>query len=95
MSHFHKIPKAAAEPGGSMLFDEAADAARSALNEAGVDFTDVDAAVCGYVYSDSSAGQAVIYRLNLTGIPVYNVNNNVREGGAGGQVCGVVVRCSV
>eukprot|EP00929_Paragymnodinium_shiwhaense_P028898 TRINITY_DN16675_c0_g1_i1.p1 TRINITY_DN16675_c0_g1~~TRINITY_DN16675_c0_g1_i1.p1 ORF type:complete len:394 (+),score=76.15 TRINITY_DN16675_c0_g1_i1:77-1183(+) len=62
------------------ILEEAAAAARSALKDADVDFGDVDAAVCGFVYSDSTAGQAVIYRLGLTGIAVYNVNNNCATG---------------
>ena len=33
-----------------------------------------------YVYGDSTAGQAAIYRVGLTGIPVFNLNNNCSSG---------------
>ena len=63
------------------LFDEAASAARTALEEAGLAYdADVDCCVAGYAYSDSTAGQAACYRLGLTGIPVYNVNNACASG---------------
>jgi len=45
-----------------------------------VNYADVDSAVCGSVYSDSTAGQTCLYRLGLTGIPVLNVNNNCATG---------------
>jgi acetyl-CoA acetyltransferase len=34
----------------------------------------------GYVYGDSTAGQAALYGVGLTGIPVVNVNNNCSTG---------------
>jgi sterol carrier protein 2 len=74
-------PKKGAETKGSFdLFEEAASAARSALDEAGIEFDAVEAAVCGYAFSDSTAGQAAVYRLGLTGLPVYNVNNACASG---------------
>jgi len=60
--------------------DMAAEAANAALQHAGVDYSAVEAAVCGTVYSDSTAGQTCLYRLGLTGIPVVNVNNNCATG---------------
>src|SRR5690606_2632583 len=33
-----------------------------------------------YVYGDSTAGQAAVYGVGLTGIPVFNVNNNCSSG---------------
>ena len=51
-------------------------AARLALEDAGIDYKDVQQAYVGYVYGDSTAGQAALYGLGLTGIPVVNVNNN-------------------
>ena len=41
-----------------------------------VPFDEIESAVCGYVYGDSTAGQAAMARVGLTGIPVINVNNN-------------------
>ncbi len=34
------------------------------------------AGYAGYVYGDSTAGQKVLYRVGMTGIPIVNVNNN-------------------
>jgi acetyl-CoA acetyltransferase len=34
----------------------------------------------GYVYGDSTSGQSVVYQAGLTGIPVFNVNNNCSTG---------------
>jgi len=55
-------------------------AARLALEDAGVDYAKVEQAYVGYVYGDSTAGQAAVYGVGLTGIPVFNVNNNCSTG---------------
>ncbi|MCM2345037.1 lipid-transfer protein [Acidovorax soli] len=55
-------------------------AAQLALQDAGVDYAEVQQAYVGYVYGDSTAGQAAIYGVGLTGIPVFNVNNNCATG---------------
>ena len=55
-------------------------AARLALQDAGVDYADVQQAYVGYVYGDSTAGQAALYGVGLTGIPVFNVNNTCSTG---------------
>lgn len=55
-------------------------AARLALDDAGVDYSLVQQAYVGYVYGDSTAGQAAIYGVGLTGIPVFNLNNNCSTG---------------
>ncbi|WP_280181587.1 lipid-transfer protein [Nocardia farcinica] len=55
-------------------------AARAALTDAGVDYPEVQQAYVGYVYGDSTSGQAALYRMGLTGIPVINVNNNCSTG---------------
>jgi sterol carrier protein 2 len=55
-------------------------AARAALRDAGVDYTDIQQAYAGYVYGDSTCGQATLYRLGRSGIPVINVNNNCATG---------------
>ena len=36
--------------------------------EAGIEYDAVDAAVAGYAFSDSTAGQAAVYRLGMTGV---------------------------
>lgn len=55
-------------------------AARAALEDAGVDYREVQQAYVGYVYGDSTAGQAALYSVGLSGIPVFNVNNNCSTG---------------
>jgi len=55
-------------------------AARLALEDAGLDYGDIQQAYVGYVYGDSTSGQAALYGLGLTGIPVVNVNNNCATG---------------
>ena len=55
-------------------------AARLALEDAGIDYKHVQQAYVGYVYGDSTSGQAALYGLGLTGIPVVNVNNNCATG---------------
>ena len=55
-------------------------AAQLALDDAGVNYKDVQQAYVGYVYGDSTSGQAAIYGVGLTGIPVFNVNNNCSSG---------------
>ncbi|WP_433662170.1 lipid-transfer protein [Nocardia sp. CA-128927] len=55
-------------------------AARAALLDAGVEYVKMQQAYAGYVYGDSTCGQAVIYGLGQTGIPVINVNNNCSTG---------------
>ncbi|MBN3818904.1 lipid-transfer protein [Paraburkholderia sp. Se-20369] len=57
-----------------------ANAARAALADARIDYLLVEQAYVGYVYGDSTAGQAAIYGVGLTGIPVINVNNNCSTG---------------
>jgi acetyl-CoA acetyltransferase len=40
----------------------------------------IEQAYVGYVFGDSTAGQAAVYGVGLTGIPVINVNNNCSTG---------------
>ncbi len=55
-------------------------AAKRALLDAGIDYALVQQAYAGYVYGDSTCGQAAIYGVGLSGIPVINVNNNCATG---------------
>ena len=55
-------------------------AVRAALADAGVDHGQLSAAYVGYVYGDSTAGQAALYRVGRTGMPILNVNNNCSTG---------------
>jgi acetyl-CoA acetyltransferase len=55
-------------------------AARRALSDAGIEYASVQQAYVGYVYGDSTSGQAALYGLGQTGIPILNVNNNCSTG---------------
>jgi sterol carrier protein 2 len=46
----------------------------------GITDDSVEAAFVGYVYGESTTGQAALYQLGLTGIPITNVNNNCSTG---------------
>jgi len=70
-----------AKPGASEEYNVmAAKAARAALEDAGVMYSDVEQAYAGYVFGDSTCGQRAVYEVGLTGIPVFNVNNNCSTG---------------
>ncbi|MBK6463310.1 MAG: lipid-transfer protein [Myxococcales bacterium] len=69
------------KPGASDEYNVmAANAARAALADAKVKYEDVEQAYAGYVYGDSTCGQRAVYDVGLTGIPVFNVNNNCSTG---------------
>jgi acetyl-CoA acetyltransferase len=55
-------------------------AARLALQDAGIPYSLVGQVYVGYVYGDSTAGQAAVYGLGLSGVPIINVNNNCATG---------------
>jgi sterol carrier protein 2 len=70
-----------AKPGASAPYHVmAAEAARAALQDAGVDYGEVEQAYAGYVYGDSTCGQKALYGVGMTGIPIVNVNNNCSTG---------------
>jgi acetyl-CoA acetyltransferase len=60
--------------------DMAREAGTNALEDAGIRFDQIEQAAVGYCYGDSTAGQRAVYTLGLTGIPIYNVNNNCATG---------------
>jgi len=60
--------------------DMAEEAGKKALADAGISYDQVEQAAVGYCYGDSTAGQRAVYTLGLTGIPIYNVNNNCATG---------------
>ena len=51
-----------------------------ALHDAGIPYADVEQATCSYVYGDSCSGQRALYEIGMSGVPVYNVNNNCASG---------------
>jgi acetyl-CoA acetyltransferase len=70
-----------AKPGASAPYHVMAlEAARAALQDSGIDYTDVEQAYAGYVYGDSTCGQKALYGVGMTGIPIVNVNNNCSTG---------------
>ncbi|MBQ5949038.1 lipid-transfer protein [Massilia sp. ST3] len=70
-----------AKPGASSPYHEmGAQAARAALDDAGLAYDEVEQAYAGYVYGDSTSGQKALYQLGMTGIPIINVNNNCSTG---------------
>lgn len=88
-----------AKPGASDDYHVmAAKATREALKDAGIEFAAVEQAYAGYVYGDSTCGQRAIYEVGVTGIPVFNVNNNCSTGSsalmlAAQAVAGGMVDC--
>ncbi|KOG49320.1 lipid-transfer protein [Streptomyces decoyicus] len=57
-------------------WDMAKEAGGKALADAGIGYEAVEQLPVGFCYQASTAGQRAAYELGLTGIPVYNVNNN-------------------
>ncbi len=69
------------KPGQSDPFDVmGANAVTLALKDADIAYSDVQEAVVGYVYGDSTCGQKALYHVGKTGIPITNVNNNCSTG---------------
>jgi acetyl-CoA acyltransferase len=61
-------------------WDMVREAGNAALADAGVSYGQVEQVPIGYCFQPSTAGQRAVYELGLTGIPVYNVNNNCATG---------------
>jgi acetyl-CoA acetyltransferase len=60
--------------------DMVREAGTKALADAGIPYGEVEQACVGYCYGDSTCGQRAVYEIGLTGIPIYNVNNNCATG---------------
>jgi sterol carrier protein 2 len=60
--------------------DMAGIAVTRALEDAGLDYKSIELACVGYCYGDSTCGQRALYPIGMTGIPIYNVNNNCSTG---------------
>ncbi|QNE77732.1 Nonspecific lipid-transfer protein [Streptomyces finlayi] len=61
-------------------WDMAEEAGTKALGDAGIRYEQVEQVPVGYCFQPSTAGQRAVYALGLTGVPVYNVNNNCATG---------------
>jgi sterol carrier protein 2 len=69
------------KPGQSRSYSEMGEAAaRLALKDSGLSYDQIEQVFAGYVYADSTAGQAAVYGLGLTGVPIFNVNNACASG---------------
>ncbi|KAG0729804.1 Non-specific lipid-transfer protein [Chionoecetes opilio] len=56
------------------------EAVGKALKDASLSYNKIEQAAVGYVYGDSTCGQRALYEVGMTGIPIYNVNNNCSTG---------------
>ncbi|MEW2062178.1 lipid-transfer protein [Streptomyces sp. NPDC007002] len=61
-------------------WDMVREAGAAALADAGIRYDQVEQVPVGYCFQPSTAGQRAVHELGLTGIPVYNVNNNCATG---------------
>ncbi|MER7465233.1 lipid-transfer protein [Streptomyces sp. NPDC097981] len=61
-------------------WDMAKEAGTAALADAGIGYDLVEQVPVGYCFQASTAGQRAAYELGLSGVPVYNVNNNCATG---------------
>ena len=69
------------KPGASETYDVMGEkAAKAAFEDAGLAYAAVQQAYVGYVYGDSTAGQARSTASASSGIPIVNVNNNCSTG---------------
>ena len=51
-----------------------------ALRDAGIPYERLEQAFCGYVNGDATSGQRACYEVGITGIPIFNMNNNCATG---------------
>jgi acetyl-CoA acetyltransferase len=90
-----------AKPGQSEDYHVmASKAARVALEDAKIPYEAVEQVYAGYVYGDSTCGQRAVYEVGLSGVPVFNVNNNCSTGStalmlARQAVAGGTVECAL
>lgn len=69
------------KPGASASYDAmGSEAIQRALSDAGISYSLIEQAYAGFVYGKSCSGQRVVYKAGMTGIPVFNVNNNCSSG---------------
>ncbi len=72
------------KPRGKVDYPELGfEAGVKAMLDAHINYDDVEQGVACYCYGDSTCGQRVFYQFGMTGIPIYNVNNNCSTGSTG------------
>jgi sterol carrier protein 2 len=60
--------------------DMAKEAGQKALADARIPYDQVEQVAVGYCYGDSTCGERAVYEIGLSGVPIYNVNNNCSTG---------------
>jgi sterol carrier protein 2 len=60
--------------------DMAKEAGTKALADAKIPYDAVEQVAVGYCYGDSTCGERAVYEIGLSGVPIYNVNNNCSTG---------------
>ena len=75
--------------------DMAKQAALRALRDAGIPYSSIDHAACGYAYGNTASGQRALYEVGITGIPVINCNNACASGSTGLHYCYSMVRAGI
>ena len=55
-------------------------AIQRALRDAGLSYDKIEQAYCGYTIGDATCGQRALYTVGITGIPIFNVNNQCCTG---------------
>jgi acetyl-CoA acetyltransferase len=69
------------KPGKSETYDVmGAQAVRAALEDAGIEYDQIQRAIASYVFGDTNSGQAALYHVGITGIPVINVSTACASG---------------
>ncbi len=76
MTRFGKFPDRSVE-------DLGREACWNAIQDAGINPREIQAAFCGHIYQGSVAGQRVLVELGLTGIPIYNIENACASSSSG------------
>ncbi|KAF2726941.1 thiolase-like protein [Polyplosphaeria fusca] len=72
------------KPRGEVEYTELGfEAGVKAMLDAHITYDDVDTGIACFIYSDSCSGQRVFYQFGMTGIPIYNTNNNCATGSTG------------
>ena len=72
------------KPRGKVDYTELGfEAGVKAMLDAHINYDDVEQGIACYCYGDSTCGQRVFYQFGLTGIPIFNVNNNCSTGSTG------------
>lgn len=86
-----KFDKPGSKPGDYP--DWAKEAILGALRDGNVKIEEVELATAGFVYGDSTSGQRAIYEVGMTGIPIFNVNNNCSTGSTALLLAKEMVEC--